>query len=168
MNIRFLVMDVDGTLTDGKIYMGQSDELFKAFDIKDGCGIAVLLPKMNIEPVIITARESEIVRNRSKELGIKLLVQNSKDKLSSLNQIIAEYNEKNNTVYTLENCAYMGDDIVDLTTMRAIKIAGGIASCPADAVEAVKDICEFVCTKKGGNGAVREFIEWLVNKNNAE
>lgn len=161
MNIRFLVMDVDGTLTDGKIYMGQSGELLKAFDIKDGCGIAVMLPKMNIEPVVVTARESEIVKNRCCELGIKLLVQNSKDKLSSLNEIIAEYNEKNNTVYGLENCAYMGDDIVDLPTMEAVKNAGGIVACPVDAVEAVKAICDFVCTKNGGNGAVREFIEWL-------
>jgi len=161
MDIHFLVMDVDGTLTDGKIYMGQAGELFKAFDIKDGCGIAVILPKMNIEPVIITARKSEIIKNRCKELGIKFLVQNSKDKLSSLNQMIADYNGKNNTAYTLKNCAYMGDDIVDLPTMEAIKNSGGLAACPNDAVEDVIKVCNFVCTKSGGNGAVREFIEWL-------
>ena len=161
MNIRFLVMDVDGTLTDGKIYMGQTGELLKTFDIKDGCGIAVLLPKMNIEPVIITARESEIVNNRSKELGIKLIVQNSKDKLSSLNQIIASYNCENGTSYGLENCAYMGDDVVDLPIMAAIKKAGGITVCPNDAINDVKKGCSFICTKNAGNGAVREFIEWL-------
>lgn len=164
-NIHFLVMDVDGTLTDGKIYMGQSGELFKAFDIKDGCGIAVLLPKMNIEPVIITARESEIVKNRCKELGIKLLVQNSKDKLLSLHQIIASYNKANGSVFGLENCAYMGDDIVDLPTMEAIKNAGGLAVCPANAVEDVRKVCNFICSKNGGDGALREFIDWLVEKN---
>lgn len=161
MDIRFLVMDVDGTLTDGKIYMGQAGELFKAFDIKDGCGIVVILPKMNIEPVIITARKSEIIKNRCKELGIKFLVQNSKDKLSSLKQIIADYNGKNNTAYTLKNCAYMGDDIVDLPTMEAIKNSGGLAVCPNDAIEDVIKVCNFVCTKAAGKGAVREFIEWL-------
>lgn len=161
MNIHFLVMDVDGTLTDGKIYMGQTGEAFKAFDIKDGCGIAVLLPKMNVEPVIITARESEILKNRCKELGIKLLVQNSKDKLSSLNQIISSYNEENGTYYNLKNCAYMGDDIVDLPTMEAIKKSGGLAVCPNDAVEDVRKVCNFICTKNAGSGAVREFIEWL-------
>ena len=161
MNIKFLVMDVDGTLTDGKIYMGQRGEAFKAFDIKDGCGIAVLLPKMNVEPVIITARESEIVKNRCKELGIKFLVQNSKDKLLSLNQIISSYNETNGTSYSLGTCAYMGDDIVDLPTMEAIKNAGGLAVCPNDAVEDVRKVCNFICSKKAGSGAVREFIEWL-------
>ncbi len=161
MDIRFLVMDVDGTLTDGKIYMGQTCELFKAFDIKDGCGIAVLLPDMNIEPVVITARDSDIVKNRCKELGIKLLVQKSKDKLSSLNQIITDYNEKNSTAYTLKNCAYMGDDIIDLPSMRAIKEAGGLVACPADAIDEVKSFCDFVSRKNGGNGAVRELIEEL-------
>lgn len=161
MNIKFLVMDVDGTLTDGKIYMGQTGEAFKAFDIKDGCGIAVLLPQMNIEPVIITARESEILKNRCKELGIKLLIQNSKNKLSSLNQIIESYNESNRTVYNLKNCAYIGDDIVDLPTMEAIKKAGGLAVCPNDAVDDVRNVCNFICSKNAGKGAVREFIEWL-------
>lgn len=70
MDIKFLVLDVDGTLTDGKIYMGPDSELFKAFDIKDGCGIAVLLPKLGITPIVITARESRIVAKRCQELGI--------------------------------------------------------------------------------------------------
>ena len=154
-------MDVDGTLTDGKIYMGQTGEAFKAFDIKDGCGIAVLLPKMNVEPVIITARESDIVKNRCKELGIEFLVQSSKDKLSSLNQVISSYNETNGTAYGLNNCAYMGDDIVDMSVMEAIKNSGGLAVCPNDSVEEVRKICSFICNKNAGCGAVREFIEWL-------
>ncbi len=162
-NIHFLVMDVDGTLTDGKIYMGQIGEAFKAFDIKDGCGIAVLLPEMNVEPVIITARESDIVKNRCKELGIEFLVQSSKDKLSSLNQVISSYNEKNGTAYGLKNCVYMGDDIVDMPVMEVIKNSGGLAVCPNDSVEEVRKICSFICKKKAGSGAVREVIEWLRN-----
>ena len=69
-DIKFLVMDVDGTLTDGKIYMGNEGELFKAFDVKDGCGIKDLLPQLGIVPVIITARESKILENRCNELLI--------------------------------------------------------------------------------------------------
>ena len=126
-DIRFLVLDVDGTLTDGKIYMGSTGETFKVFDIKDGCGIAVLLPKRNIEPIIIS-----------------------------------EYNTKYSTNYSLLNCAYMGDDIIDLPCMNAIKNAGGIASCPADAVEEVKSVCSYISKKNAGAGAVRDIIDWLI------
>ena len=153
-DIRFLVMDVDGTLTDGKIYMGQDGEVCKAFDIKDGCGIAVLLPKMNVEPIIITARESRIVQNRCAELGIKLLFQGKHDKLPALNRILSEYNASHGTSYGLEHCAYIGDDIIDVPCMQAIHNAGGIA--------ALREICDFVSTKNGGNGAVRECIELLL------
>lgn len=161
-DIRFLVLDVDGTLTDGKIYMGATGETFKVFDIKDGCGIAVLLPKINIEPIIITARESQIVKNRCEELGIKYLVQGEKNKLEALNKIISEYNTKYSTNYSLVNCAYMGDDIIDLPCINAIKNAGGIASCPADAVEEVKSVCSYISKKNAGAGAVRDIIDWLI------
>ena len=87
--IRFLVMDVDGTLTDGKIYMGKDGEVFKAFDIKDGCGILLLLPQLHIVPAIITARKSKIVKNRCDELNISELYQGSKDKLKTLNRFVS-------------------------------------------------------------------------------
>lgn len=163
--IHFLVMDVDGTLTDGKIYMGQEGELCKAFDIKDGCGIAVILPEMGIEPIIITARKSQIVQNRCEELGIRFLFQGEKDKLSTLKRILLEYNEKNNTHYDLSNCVYMGDDIIDIPCMQAIRQNGGLAVCPADAADEVRRVCNLVCKKNAGSGAVREFIEWLKSPN---
>ncbi|MCR5092911.1 MAG: 3-deoxy-D-manno-octulosonate 8-phosphate phosphatase [Lachnospiraceae bacterium] len=146
-------MDVDGTLTDGKIYMGPSGEVFKAFDIKDGCGIYDLLPKAGIIPVIITARESQIVLNRSHELGITHVYQSCRDKLSKLFEI---------TGGKLEEVAYIGDDILDLQCMGPVKDAGGITACPVDAVEEIKRIADFVSAKPGGSGAVREFIEWLI------
>ena len=160
-NIHFLVMDVDGTLTDGKIYMSSQGESFKKFDIKDGYGIALLLPKMGIEPVIITARKSSIVQHRCEELGIKLLFQGEKDKLSALNRMLSNYNAEKGTNYTLYNCVYMGDDIIDLPCMQAIREQGGLAVCPADAVFDVKSVCNYVCEKNAGSGAVRELIEWL-------
>jgi len=151
-------MDVDGTLTDGKIYMGQNGELFKAFDIKDGCGIKDILPTLGIIPVIITARESQIVANRCQELGVTELHQGCRDKIGKLREILKERGKADDCVYTLTNVAYVGDDILDLQCMLPIKENGGLTACPADAVDEVKSIADYVCEKNAGNGAVREFI----------
>lgn len=161
--IKFLVMDVDGTLTDGKIYMGADGELFKAFDIKDGYGIANMLPQKGMESVIITGRESKIVTNRCAELGIKYVFQNERNKIECLNRFIADYNAECDGNFTLRNVAYMGDDINDLECMKAVKKAGGLCACPESAVDAVKTICDFVSSKNGGYGAVREFIERIAD-----
>lgn len=163
--IKFLIMDVDGTLTDGKIYMGETGELMKAFDIKDGCGIKDILPEHGIVPVIITARHSGILELRCKELHIENLYQGIRDKTEQIQKVLAKYSEMDSTTtYTLADCAYIGDDILDIPPIKAIKLAGGVTSCPADAMEEIKDTVDFVCSKKGGNGAVREFIEKLLWK----
>ena len=156
--IKFLVMDVDGTLTDGKIYMGNSGEMMKAFDIKDGCGIHDLLPQNNILPVIITGRKSAILENRCRELGITELHQGVDKKLEKLNYVLKKYNSK------YESVAYIGDDINDLTCMREVVIYGGLVGCPKDAVNEVKNLASFISEKSGGNGAVREFIEWIIRQ----
>lgn len=160
--IKFLVMDVDGTLTDGKIYMAPSGELFKAFDIKDGCGIKDILPAHNIIPVIITARNSDILTRRCEELNIIELHQGIRNKFKKLEQILAEYNCVQNTNYSLKNCAYIGDDILDLNCMKPVKESGGIVGCPSDAVEEIRNMADFVSDKQGGTGAVRDFIEYLI------
>ena len=85
--IKLFVMDVDGTLTDGMIYMGARGELFKAFNIKDGAGINLILPKYDIVPVIITARQSEMLKERCAEIHISELYQNCTDKLAKLREI---------------------------------------------------------------------------------
>lgn len=154
--LKYLIMDVDGTLTDGKIYMGSEGELFKAFDAKDGCGIKDILPKYGITPVIITARESKIIENRCKELNIEMLFQGVRRKLEKVNEILSQHGG------TLAECAYIGDDILDLQCMEPIQAAGGKTGCPADAVKAVKAASDFISTHDGGNGAVREFIQWLI------
>lgn len=160
--IKFLVMDVDGTLTDGKIYMGTNGELFKAFDIKDGCGIKLILPKYDIVPIIITARESVMLRRRCEELGIISLHQGVQNKLEKLLSIIEDYNHRFETTYTLKDCAYVGDDIIDIPCMKPIKDAGGIVGCPKDAVKQVRELADYVAEHNGGDGAVRDFIEWLI------
>lgn len=149
--IKYLIMDVDGTLTDGKIYMGSSGEMFKAFDIKDGAGIHDIAIPSGIEPVIITGRSSEILKHRCSELGITRYYQGVSDKAGYLAKISNDLSE----------LAYIGDDINDLPGMIRIKEAGGLIGCPADAVKSVKETADYICTADGGNGAVREFIEWL-------
>lgn len=163
--IKFLVMDVDGTLTDGKIYMGENGELFKAFDIKDGCGIKDILPSNGIIPIVITARDSKILLNRCKELGIVNLYQGVRDKVSKLSEVLTSMSVADSIEYSHSNCAYIGDDILDLQCMEPIKQAGGIVGCPADAVKEVLDLADFISSKSGGNGAVREFIEWIIANN---
>lgn len=146
-------MDVDGTLTDGKIYMGNNGEIMKAFNIKDGCGIRDLAIPAGIMPIIITGRKSNILEKRCKELGITKIYQGVVDKMEQMKSVIPDLSEM----------AYIGDDINDLTCMSAVKAGGGVVGCPADAAKEVVDLATFVSVQKGGNGAVREFIEWLLN-----
>lgn len=152
--IKYLVMDVDGTLTDGKIYIGNDGECFKAFSVKDGYVINYILKPREIEPVIITARNSQIVQKRCDELGIKNVFQGEHDKLFRLEAFVGKKH--------LDDCAYFGDDVLDLSCMIPIKEAGGIVGCPSDAVKEVKAVADYVCENKAGEGALREFVEWLV------
>ncbi len=160
MKPKLFIMDVDGTLTDGKIYMSANGELFKAFDIKDGYGIHDLLPKAGIVPVVITARESAIVTNRCKELGIVHCYQGCRDKVKKLAELAERFVLFADENGVFQEIAYMGDDIVDIPCMRCC----GIVGCPADAVGEVKEIATFISSKNGGNGAAREFIEWILRK----
>lgn len=144
-------MDVDGTLTDGKIYMSANGELMKAFNIKDGYAIA-LLREYGIEPVIITGRSSEIVQQRCAELNITEFHQGVDNKSYKLREIC-----KRRQV-TLSQVAYIGDDLNDLSCMKIC----GFSACPADAMKQVADSVNYVCRTNGGDGAVREFIDYLL------
>ncbi len=150
---KYFVMDVDGTLTDGKIYMGDDGEVMKAFNIKDGYGIHDLLPQAGITPVIITGRASHIVVNRCKELGIEYLYQGIRDKESFLRDFLARQGA------TPAEVAYAGDDLNDLGCMRYVKEHGGLVGAPADACAQVREVADYVAPMKGGEGAVRAFIE---------
>lgn len=149
--IKLLVMDVDGTLTDGSIFIGEHGEIMKRFNCKDGYAIQNILPQMQVVPAIITGRESEILVRRCEELHIKYLVQNCQNKVGALSEIIGELGIK------MSEVAYIGDDLNDLACMRQV----GYRGCPHDAAEEIKVICEYVCVSDGGRGAVREFIEWI-------
>ncbi len=168
LKLKFLVMDVDGTLTDGKVYIGEKGELFKAFDIKDGCGIKEILPKYGIIPVIITARKSVMLQKRCKELSIKEIHQDCREKYKKLKEVIAYYSKLDSTEYTMANVAYVGDDLLDLKCMLPVKAAGGLIVCPSNAINEVKRVSDFICINKCGEGAVREFIDCYVNRANGD
>ena len=150
--IKILVMDVDGTLTDGKIYMGSNGEIMKAFNAKDGYGIAQILPKYNIIPMIITGRSSEITLNRAKELKITHIYQGITDKLTTLKDIAEKLS------VSFDEIAYIGDDLNDI---ECIDYAGHTA-CPNDAVGSIKRYVDYICPSNGGDGAVRDFIDYIV------
>ncbi|MBQ8619663.1 MAG: HAD-IIIA family hydrolase [Clostridia bacterium] len=151
MKIKMLVMDVDGTLTDGHIYTGEHGEAMKVFSCKDGLGIKELLPKLGIIPVIITGRDSVITANRAKELRITELYQGVEDKLPLLKEIAAKYG------FEREEIAYIGDDLNDWDCLKYC----GLTACPQDAQDAVKEIVSYVAPRDGGKGAVRDFIEYM-------
>lgn len=159
-DIKLLFMDVDGTLTDGKIYMGFTGEICKAFDVKDGFGIHDVLPKHGIVPIIITARESNIVKQRCTELGIAHVYQNCKDKQQKMIDVAAQFGILKNAKGILPKTAYIGDDVPDLKCMEIAQYKG----CPSDAIKSVQEKADYISRFKGGNGAVREFIEWLISK----
>lgn len=164
--IKLLIMDVDGTLTDGKIYMGQTGEILKAFNIKDGCGIKLILPKNNIIPAIITARKSKILENRCMEMGIKELYQDCFDKQNAVLEITKKLG------IGLDGTAYIGDDLPDIPCMKLIKENGGVIMAPTDAIPEIKALADFVAGNKAGEGAIRECINYLIvphdNKNVSE
>jgi 3-deoxy-D-manno-octulosonate 8-phosphate phosphatase (KDO 8-P phosphatase) len=149
--VRLVIMDVDGVLTDGRIVLGGHGQEFKFFNVRDGHGI-VLLHRVGIKTAIITGRKSEVVERRAKELGIPFIFQDSKDKLVTYNKLKGEAG--------VEDCeiAYMGDDLVDIPIM----IRTGVAIAVADAHTQVKEAAHLVTRAPGGKGAVREFIELLL------
>lgn len=154
MKIKMLVMDVDGTLTDGHIYVGAEGEMMKAFHVQDGYGIAHILPRVGITPVIITGRSSKIVEKRAAELKITHLHQGIGDKLAKLQQVAAELGA------AAEEIAYIGDDVNDLDCIRWC----GCTACPADAVPEVLEKVDYVCRREGGRGAVREFLNRILEE----
>ena len=154
MSIKMLVMDVDGTLTDGHIYVGAEGEMMKAFHVQDGYAIAHVLPVKGIVPVIITGRSSKIVERRAAELKISHLHQGISDKLTKLREVAAELGA------CAEEIAYIGDDLNDLDCIRYC----GLTACPADAVPEVLKAVDYVCSRNGGRGAVREFIDKFMSE----
>ena len=151
--IKLVLLDVDGTLTDGGIYRGNNGEELKRFNVKDGYAI-VNAQRLGIEFGIITGRKSELVEIRSNELKIKYLYQGISEKTVILEEIMQKTGLKK------EEIAYMGDDLNDILIMKQ----SGLTGAPRDAADEVIQIVDFVSGKNGGSGAVREFVEYILKK----
>ncbi len=149
--IKLAAFDVDGVLTDGSLTFDEFGHEYKTFNAKDGQGI-VNLNNAGIITAIITARENGTVEHRAKNLNIKELHQGSKNKLKTLEEIISKYN------LTFDEIAYMGDDLPDICILEKV----GLKGCPQDAVDEVKKVANFIASKNGGRGAVREFCDYIL------
>lgn len=153
MKIKLAAFDVDGVLTDGSLTFDENGCEYKTFNAKDGQGI-VNLNNAGIITAIITARNNGTVEHRAKNLNIKELHQGSKNKLKTLEDIMAKYN------LTFDEIAYMGDDLPDICILEKV----GLKGCPFDAVDEVKNIANFITEKSGGHGAVREFCDYILKE----
>jgi len=151
--IKLIVLDVDGCLTDGKIIYNNEGLESKQFNVKDGLGITSWL-KLGNHVAIITGRDSQIVANRAKELGIKHLYQGVKNKKARLEELVVTLG------LGFEEVAAIGDDLNDYKMLEAAEIS----FVPSDASEHVEKIATVSLIRRGGEGAVREMIEYLINK----
>lgn len=146
--LKYIVIDVDGTLTDGGIYLDINGSEMKRFCVKDGLGIVNSMNK-GIEFIIITGRESKCVQIRATELKIENVFQGVKDKYTFLKEYIKINNIKK------EELGYIGDDVNDL---KATSLASFVA-CPLDACDEIKNIADYISKKNAGYGAVRDILD---------
>jgi 3-deoxy-D-manno-octulosonate 8-phosphate phosphatase (KDO 8-P phosphatase) len=149
--IKLLILDVDGVLTDGKLFFDHLGNEFKAFHAHDGHGIK-MLQQTGIEIAVISGRESLIVTKRMEELDVSLVYQNQRDKRAAFAELLQKLD------LTPEQVAYVGDDVVDLPIMTQV----GLAIAVGNAVEAVKACADWTTTLEGGNGAVREVCDMIM------
>lgn len=150
-NIRMLILDVDGVLTDGSIIMDDDGRELKAFNVRDGHGIK-MLQRAGIEVGIITGRSSHVVAARAKDLGIRHLLQGCTDKSESLLRLSKE------SGVDVRHCAFMGDDVLDIPPMRRC----ALSLSPEDAALPVRNMVDWVSSFPGGRGAVRQAAEGLI------
>ena len=156
-SVALVVLDVDGVMTDGTlVYRGATAPESKAFNIKDGLGIK-LLQRAGIEVAIITGRSSEAVERRATELGISTVIQGREDKGEALAELLELRKQSAASV------AYMGDDLPDLGALRL----AGLATCPSDAVDLIKDSVDWVAPLPGGHGAVRALCDFILQAHGA-
>ena len=153
MMIRLLVLDVDGTMTDGGVYYDATGNELKKFAIKDGAGL-VLARAAGIRTVICTGRESAAVRRRAADLKITDVYQNVSDKAAFLR----DFMQQNGC--DAQQVAYCGDDLNDLAAMALC----GFVACPADAAPEVRAAADYVCPQAGGAGAVRGAVEAILRQ----
>lgn len=154
MKIKLFAMDVDGVLTDGGMYYTEEGEILKKFNTRDGMGIE-FLRKSKIIPAIITKESSKIVIKRADKLKVEEVFIGVEDKLKVIEELANKYN------LSFEEVAYIGDDINDLPVLEKV----GLSFAPDDAVPEIRQIADYVTSKKGGEGALREAVDFILARN---
>jgi 3-deoxy-D-manno-octulosonate 8-phosphate phosphatase (KDO 8-P phosphatase) len=149
--VRWLVLDVDGVLTDGRIILDGGEGEWKAFDVRDGQRL-MLAAREGIRTVFLTGRSSRVVERRAAELGVYRVFQGAHDKGETMDRFFREEG------VSPEETAYLGDDIVDLPALRR----AGLAAAVGDAVPEVQAVADWIAAAPGGHGAVREFVEFIL------
>lgn len=156
--IELIVLDVDGTLTDGKITYSTNGDETKSFDVSDGLAIAVWTKKFGKKAAIITGRNSSIVERRAKELQITHLHQGIKNKQEVLEEILKKEG------LSWHQVAAIGDDLNDYNMLKKV----GLSFTPANGTHYLKEFVNVVCKNKGGEGAVREMLEYIFKEDGLE
>jgi len=149
--VRAVILDVDGVLTDGSIYIDSAGRQTQRFNVRDGTAIKWLL-RAGLTVAFLTGRSSEAVPARARELGIQHVVQGATDKLAAYGTLKEQLGVSDREV------CYMGDDLHDMPVLRR----AGFAATVADAVEDIRDIAHYVTRRPGGRGAVRELAEIIL------
>ena len=153
MELKLVITDIDGVWTDGGMYYDQTGNEWKKFNTSDSAGV-LFCKKLNIPVCIITGEETEIVKRRAEKIKIDYLFQGVGDKLTVAKKLCLELN------INLSDVAFIGDDINDVALLREV----GISASPDNAPDYIKEMVSFTTAKKGGDGAFREFVETILNK----
>ena len=151
--ISLILTDVDGVLTDGSRYYSKNGENIKKFHVRDGMGINILL-RNDIKTIIVTKERSEIVKKWAKDVNIHRVLMGIKNKETVLTKLCKEFNLQPNQI------AFIGDDVNDLPLLKLV----GISASPCDAINQVKNSVKYVCTCNGGQGAFREFADFILTQ----
>ena len=151
MDIKIFLTDCDGCLTDGGMYYSENGDELKKFNTKDGMGFAILRDR-GIVTGIITGENVELNRRRAEKLQLDIIEVGCKDKLKVIKNICVQRN------INLNNVCYVGDDINDIASINSV----GLGCCPGDAIDEVKNVADYVASKKGGDGVIREIIDKIM------
>lgn len=151
--ISLILTDVDGVLTDGSRYYSKNGENIKKFHVRDGMGINILL-RNGIKTIIVTKERSEIVKKWAKDVNVHRVMMGIKNKETVLTKLCKEFNLQPNQI------AFIGDDVNDLPLLKLV----GISASPYDAINQVKNSVKYVCTCNGGQGAFREFADFILTQ----
>ena len=155
--IKLVITDVDGVLTDGGMYYSEKGDELKKFNTRDGVGVR-LLQEAGIDVCIMTNESTDIVKRRAEKLNISLVFQGVRDKKAKVLEILGRKDLQPDEV------AYIGDDINDIEVMKLV----GFSATVSDGINIVKEIADCVCSKRGGEGAFREFADLILEKRHGE